>query len=193
MVQNKIETFGGWKEDADGNFQLPPADPNTTGQVMTFIVDTKLNKPYGDRSMPAEELNLNPWSLGKDDKTKYKPKSRFRLGGAATNVRRVALHEEISSTTELRDDYATFEGPVSALLGIPEPRLWVHPIDVVPVYNSIKVWEIENEMEDAHPIHLHQVEFQVIDRLPMEREKTTTTVAPSKRDGKRQSSLTLVR
>jgi spore coat protein A len=161
------EPFGGWEEYADGKFQPPPADPKTTGKVMKFIVDTSLNNPYGDQSTPAKELNLNHWSPGGDDRL-----------GAATNVRVVALHEEESTTMDLGDRSVTFQGPVKALLGTPEPRLWSDPIDVVPAYNSIEVWEIENRTVDAHPIHLHLVKFQVVDRLPMKGEKTSTTVAP---------------
>jgi FtsP/CotA-like multicopper oxidase with cupredoxin domain len=30
------------------------------------------------------------------------------------------------------------------------------------------VWEIHNFTEDAHPIHIHEVQFQVVDRQPFE-------------------------
>ena len=33
-----------------------------------------------------------------------------------------------------------------------------------PSLNSIETWEIYNTTVDAHPIHVHLVAFQVIDR-----------------------------
>jgi len=32
--------------------------------------------------------------------------------------------------------------------------------------NSIEIWEMSNLTEDAHPIHIHEVLFQVVDRQP---------------------------
>ena len=39
-----------------------------------------------------------------------------------------------------------------------------------PALNSIEVWEIFNFTEDAHPIHIHEVQFQVVNRQPFEVE-----------------------
>ncbi|MEZ4747990.1 MAG: multicopper oxidase domain-containing protein [Calditrichia bacterium] len=37
-------------------------------------------------------------------------------------------------------------------------------------YNDVEVWEVYNTTADAHPIHLHLVSFQILDRRPFEGE-----------------------
>jgi FtsP/CotA-like multicopper oxidase with cupredoxin domain len=44
------------------------------------------------------------------------------------------------------------------------PKRWGDPITETPALNSTEVWEIFNTTADAHPIHVHLVAFQVVDR-----------------------------
>jgi bilirubin oxidase len=41
---------------------------------------------------------------------------------------------------------------------------WDDTITENPALNSIEVWEIYNFTADAHPIHIHEVQFQVVNR-----------------------------
>jgi spore coat protein A len=41
---------------------------------------------------------------------------------------------------------------------------WHEPITEKPVLNSVEIWSLVNLTEDIHPIHLHQVRFQILDR-----------------------------
>jgi spore coat protein A len=41
---------------------------------------------------------------------------------------------------------------------------WNMPITESPVLDSTEIWELVNTTDDAHPIHLHLVKFQVLDR-----------------------------
>jgi FtsP/CotA-like multicopper oxidase with cupredoxin domain len=43
---------------------------------------------------------------------------------------------------------------------------WNDPIETRPQLGTTEVWELQNETPDAHPIHLHLVDFQVIGRGP---------------------------
>lgn len=44
------------------------------------------------------------------------------------------------------------------------------PITEKPTEGDVEIWRIVNLTEDAHPIHLHLVMFQVLDRTPFDAE-----------------------
>ncbi|MHC4616756.1 MAG: multicopper oxidase family protein [Planctomycetota bacterium] len=151
------EPFGGGVPGVD----FPPANPATTGQVMQFRVVA----PTGaDTSTPPMALVLPPvMPLGPPD-----------------NTRKVSLNEEESHTVLVREEpngsivldcnSDIVFGPTAALLGTlnPDgtgnPLLWMDLITENPALNSTEVWEIHNFTEDAHPIHLHLVMFEVVNR-----------------------------
>jgi hypothetical protein len=82
---------------------------------------------------------------------------------ATTNTRQVSLNEEDSAVLE-------GVGPRAALLGTldddgePEIREWEDAITENPALGSTEVWEIHNFTADAHPIHIHEVAFEVVNR-----------------------------
>jgi FtsP/CotA-like multicopper oxidase with cupredoxin domain len=61
-------------------------------------------------------------------------------------------------------------GPTSGLLGTVEPpghseaKMWADPITEVVANQSVEQWEIFNFTADAHPIHLHLVQLQIVNR-----------------------------
>jgi len=63
--------------------------------------------------------------------------------------------------------------PISAQLGTLDkfgngiPLEWEMPITEDPLRNATEVWEISNFTEDAHPIHIHMVMFQIQNRQDM--------------------------
>jgi FtsP/CotA-like multicopper oxidase with cupredoxin domain len=196
-----------------GGFPDEPADSDTTGQVMEFVVDATLNgapgSTDGTTTAPADlELNAED-PLGWPD-----------------NTRQVSLNEEESAQVCVPIDPDTEEflldkkgrlrqikkvkpgpdflhdceaaggapfGPTAALLGTVSGSgadaegnalLWTDdsgasmPVKITlnsgakvtvnvteaPIFGDTEDWEIYNFTEDAHPIHLHLVRFQVIGR-----------------------------
>lgn len=77
---------------------------------------------------------------------------------AATLVRRLLVEEFADPATDL---------PTHSLLG---GKHWSEPATETPVLGSTEVWEIINLTEDAHPIHLHLVRFQVQGWQPIDAE-----------------------
>ena len=68
--------------------------------------------------------------------------------------------------------YMPADVPVEALLGtIAEgPLDWENDITENPLEGDTEIWRISNFTPDAHPIHLHLVNFQVLDRIPFDKE-----------------------
>jgi spore coat protein A, manganese oxidase len=45
---------------------------------------------------------------------------------------------------------------------------WHMPITEKPVLDTMEIWELVNLTEDSHPIHIHLVRFQILDRRPFD-------------------------
>jgi spore coat protein A, manganese oxidase len=138
------EPFGGG-HPGDG---FEAADPATTGQVMKLVIAPLAST---DTSVPPSQLTL----------------PSFTPLGAATATRQVSLNEEDSSVLEgvgpREAELGTLDGS-----GNPVPLGWDHPITENPALGATEVWEIHNFTEDAHPIHIHEVQFHVMNRQPFE-------------------------
>ena len=164
---DKIILFNRGPDSPFGGFPIlgALANPATTGQVMQFRV-VPLTAP--DTSTIPALPSIVPL-------------------GPATNVRRVSLNE-LESDLVCVDKKGTYipgetppscsglgtpMGPTEARLGTVDddgvgiPLAWADTISENPAHGSTEVWEIHNFTEDAHPIHIHEVMFQVVDRTPM--------------------------
>jgi len=135
------EPFGGGAIGLD----FDPSHADSTGQVMEFRVR---GGPVADPTTPPQFLKLPV----------------ITPLGTASVTRDLSLNEEAYETT-------SFEGPTAALLGTfntgtgqPKPLLWMDPITENPAVNAVEDWAIYNLTADAHPIHLHQIQFQVLGR-----------------------------
>jgi spore coat protein A len=47
---------------------------------------------------------------------------------------------------------------------------WNMPVTEAPKLDSVEIWNLLNFTDDSHPIHLHLVRFQILDRRPFEPE-----------------------
>ena len=45
---------------------------------------------------------------------------------------------------------------------------WSAPVTEKPLLNSTEIWSFVNLTDDSHPIHLHLVRFQILDRRPFD-------------------------
>jgi FtsP/CotA-like multicopper oxidase with cupredoxin domain len=60
--------------------------------------------------------------------------------------------------------------------GIWTPRMWSDAITENPAVGAIEVWEFCNAAVDAHPMHIHEVLFQVVNRQAITVDEKTRTV-----------------
>ena len=81
-----------------------------------------------------------------------------------------------------------FDGPAEAVLGTVEgdpnvgpglwmKRMWSEPITENPAVGTTELWEFYNATADAHPMHVHEVLFEVVDRQPIVVDEANGTVA----------------
>jgi len=113
-------------------------DTNTVGQIMQFRVRTALSHP--DTSQLPDVLRpVHPISpLSQPDR-----------------VRSLVLTEETDEHGRLRPQLGTVDGG---------PLRWDDPVTERPTLNSTEVWTIINATGDAHPVHLHLAQFQIVGR-----------------------------
>lgn len=134
------EPFGGGAPGVD----FPAANPDTTGQVMRLWV---VPPTAADPTTAPSQLTLPPITpLGPEDRT-----------------RQVSLNEELSTLGDVPT--AILLGTVDGA-GSPVPQRWGDAISENPALDSTEVWEILNFTVDAHPIHIHEVQFEVVSRQP---------------------------
>lgn len=95
--------------------------------------------------------------------------------GAPT--RRVALFEGTDEFGRLQPLLGTVADDLSGT-DVATARTWFQPPTETPAFDSTEIWEIYNFTADAHPIHLHLVNFEILDRADFEYDVTgsqTTT------------------
>jgi FtsP/CotA-like multicopper oxidase with cupredoxin domain len=166
------EPFGGGEPCVDGrtlergNCDFAPADPGTTGVVMAFDVKPKIGP---DRAQVPSRLPAEP-PLPASDVTR-----RLSLNELMSMTEKVCMTEaeEIVPRDGVACPAGSEEvdfGPASARLGTflaegaPAPLPWHAAVTENPRLGDTETWELYNFTADAHPIHLHLVRFNVVNR-----------------------------
>jgi hypothetical protein len=80
------------------------------------------------------------------------------------------------------------DGPVEALLGVVSAglaveKLWMDTATENPKVGDTEVWEFYNTTADAHPMHIHEVAFQVVNREGLVLDEDGEVVQPIHLDG----------
>jgi spore coat protein A len=157
------EPFGGGEPDND----FDAADPTTTGQILQFQVVPRVAP---DPTTPPRYLVL----------------PGITPLPAATTTRPLALIEKASVGKDAKGQKV--EGPVEAQLGTVEaglcvPRMWMDPVTENPTVGATEVWEFHNTTADAHPIHMHELTFEVVNRQGLRLDGDGEVVQPVEPDG----------
>ena len=148
------EPFGGGEPPDD----FDQADPDTTGQVMQFRVVPAVAP---DPTTPPRFLVL----------------PAITPLPAATVTRPLALIELMSTV---------HDGPSEAALGhvdaddMPVHQPWADPVSENPSVGNTEVWEFHNFTADAHPMHVHEVAFEVVNRQALVSNEDGETEPPSR-------------
>ena len=127
-----------FENDAAVPFSNDPAPDLNLPDVMQFRVSLPLSTP--DTSTVPVNLSTIP---------DFKP-------SAARVQRTLTLEEVLDPVTGM---------PMMSLL---DGKPFDAPISELPQLNTMEIWNLANLTVDTHPIHLHLVQFQVIDRTPFD-------------------------
>ncbi len=157
------EPFGGGTPGVD----FEPADPATTGQVLQFRVVPPVRP---DPSTPPQFLVL----------------PAVAALPAEVRTRPLALIERADTGFDATGEEV--EGPVEALLGtvtagMAEERLWMDPVTENPAVGDTEVWAFYNTTGDAHPMHIHELAFEVVNREGLVLDAGGEVVQPIQLDG----------
>ncbi|HXR97301.1 MAG TPA: multicopper oxidase domain-containing protein [Terriglobales bacterium] len=136
-----------------GNLQLAPAE--------RFDIQVDFRPHAGTRVYLCDGPNrLVEFRVAAKSAPRSSPAPRFTTiekldPAAAIRTRRLTLAE---------DDDAV-ERPMVMLL---DGKHWRDPVSETPRLGTTEIWEFVNLTDDSHPIHLHLVRFQILDRRPFE-------------------------
>jgi len=187
----KVRMLNTGPDSPFGGFPIDPddvSDAATTGQIMEFMV----NQP----ALASDDLTTAPANLV----LPYEG----HLTDPIAHTRQVSLNEEVSEvlcvdtlpdgsvqvvpgSTPADGCAAGGEafGPKAALLGTVDiatgtsvPLRWMAPVTENPIVGDTEEWEIYNLTADAHPIHLHLVRFEVVNRQPLMIDPVTEEPMP---------------
>lgn len=123
----------------DAPAPYPDGDDIVPTEIMLFKVNQRLSSR--DTSRVPSVLNSVP----------------LINTASAVKVRDLVLAE--------LDSADPFENPIIATIN---DAHWDDPVTETPKAGTVEVWRIINTTGDAHPIHVHLVQFQIIDRRPFD-------------------------
>jgi spore coat protein A len=127
-----------------------------------------------DRIMAFDVIDV----LNEEDS--FDPAAIPVYGGVANGAttRRVALFEGTDEFGRLQPLLGTVaDGDLNGT-NVATAYTWFQPTTETPAFDSTEIWEIYNFTADAHPVHLHLVNFEILDRKDFEYDVTgvqTTT------------------
>jgi spore coat protein A, manganese oxidase len=91
-----------------------------------------------------------------------------RVPESLAPVARLAETAAVRTRELTLDEYKDPTGNAMVMLLNRTP--WHMPVTETAKLGSTEVWSLVNLTEDTHPIHLHHVRFQVVDRRPFDRD-----------------------
>jgi spore coat protein A, manganese oxidase len=148
-----MEPFKGMNPDGTLFIAGAATAEDSTGQILQFKVRDNAAATAEFHSTLVDGTVLNAAYVEK-------------LEAAAARTRKLALFEgedafgRIHPLLGLAEDSYDINGKVIKA----GPLSWEMPITEAPKLGDTEVWEVFNYTEDAHPVHLHLVQYQVLGR-----------------------------
>lgn len=90
------------------------------------------------------------------------PPARFYLPPKLRAIERIPESAAVRTRTMTLNEYMHPKSHV--MLMLLNGKYWHDPVTETPVLNSVEIWNLVNTTQDLHPIHLHLVRFQLLER-----------------------------
>jgi spore coat protein A len=94
--------------------------------------------------------------------SEQKTPDRSRMPAKLRPIRRMAESESVKTRELTLDHHLDARGRATMMLL--NGAHYSMPVTEQPVLNSVEIWTLVNLTDEAHPIHLHLVRFQILDR-----------------------------
>jgi spore coat protein A len=130
------------------------------GKFFVLNNDAKAPFPDGDDVVPTDVMlfKVTKRLSGRDSSSLPRSLASVPLLDTrdAVKTRDLVLIEEASAA----------DNPIVGLIN----ERWDRPVTENPKAGSVEIWRLINTTGDAHPIHIHLVQFQILDRQPFDPE-----------------------
>lgn len=186
VIENEVILYNTGPDVPLKGAKIELPDPITTGLVMKFIIN---QTPVVDETTPIEFLQLppptpllNPLNLSPTIRNvtlkEYNSNFIYILEDKQKNPLLDAngvLNRYIPGNPIPPGYTPSPFGPIIALLGtfntatnVTTSYKYMEPVTEDPVVNVPEIWRIYNFTGDAHPVHIHLVQFKVLSREPID-------------------------
>ena len=149
--------------NADGSLFYPDSRMFFDGFSGPYVPDSDIS-PLWNPEFFADSMLVNgrTWPFLEVERRRY----RFRLLNGC-NSRFLILRMTHGATFwQIGSEQGFLPAPVQVEELLLAPAERADPVTENPAVGDTEVWEIYNFTMDAHPIHIHQVAFEVVDREP---------------------------
>ena len=145
------------------DFLLAPAERNDiiidfsglAGKSFVLNNDAKAPYPDGDDVIPSDIMMFKVTKPLSGRDTSSLPAHLTPISMMSPSA---AVKQRDLTLTELDSDAG------NPIIGLLDNAMWSDPVIENPKAGTVEVWNIMNLTGDAHPIHVHLVQFQVLDR-----------------------------
>lgn len=167
-------------ERADILIDFSSIDPGTT-----ILLENNANAPYPDGDP------VNPQTVGQIMQFKVLDTNPVTPNSLPTTLNTIPdLIPNAPTRTMTLNEVMGEEGPTEVLLN---GQKWQADVSELPKVGSTEDWDIINLTEDAHPIHLHLVQFQILSRQVLHKDDYTSDWNQANESGMRDDMLPLMK
>jgi FtsP/CotA-like multicopper oxidase with cupredoxin domain len=162
-----------WTLMNSANAPYPDGDavePSTTGRIMQFVVNGNMISAK-NHSRPGKDRSKLPTTLRPDNPMVELTDFQGNANVEPAVVRQLTLneHQGEGGPLEVLVNNTKWTGTVDE---VPIPGFVSdghgNYLSELPVEGTTEIWQIINTTMDAHPMHLHLTQFQLISRQPFD-------------------------